>query len=140
MRQPPESPIRTADLRLRGAAGRVRARVCWPPSTGGRQPAPPLLVFLRGVRNTDPTCRDLCVQVGVVVLSANVTAIQDAIVVAEWACGHAGELDADPTRVFLAGTEVVAGVARHTEEHGWPTVTVLTGTDVASALVDELNR
>src|SRR5689334_4617958 len=99
MPEPSTSPIRTADLRLRGVAGRVGARVCWPPVDGGAAAAP-LLVFLRGVGNTDPTCHDLCVRVGVVVLSASVTTARDAVAVAEWACGHAGELAADPARVF----------------------------------------
>jgi hypothetical protein len=138
--QPAAAPIRTADLRLRGGAGRVRARVCWPQAGDGQQPAPPLLVFLRGVGNTDPTCRELCVAVGVVVLAASVTTVRDAVAVAEWACGHATELAADPGRVFLAGTELADAVAEHTGEHGWPAITVLRGADVTSALVDELNR
>jgi hypothetical protein len=140
MQELPAAPIRTADLRLRGVAGRVHARVCWPPGGGGQQPTPPLVVFLRGVGNADLTCRDLCVQVGVVVLSASVTTALDAVTVAEWACGHAGELAADPGRVFLVGTELTDAVALHAEEHGWPTITVLRGPDVTSALVDELNR
>jgi hypothetical protein len=138
--RPAEAPIRTADLRLRGVVGRVRARVCWPQAGGGQQPVPPLLVLLRGVGNIDPTCRELCAAVGVVVLSASVTTATDAVAVAEWARGHAGELAADPGRVFLAGAELADAVARHIGEHGWPAVTVLRDPDVVSALVDELNR
>jgi hypothetical protein len=141
MQEPPAAaPIRTADLRLRGVAGRVRARVCWPRAGGGQRPAPPLLVFLRGAGNTDPACRELSAAVGVVVLAASVARVRDAVAVAEWACGHATELGADPGRVFLAGTELADAVTRHTDEHGWPAITVLRGPDIASALVDELDR
>lgn len=132
---------RVADLQLRGATGRRRARAYWPsPSSTAGDPA--LLVLFGGhesmfdgLDGTDSLGRGLCVLSGVVVLSASPPtglhraspiAVDDATAIVGWAADHATDLGADPHQLVLAGegssAAVVAAVALHARDHGWPHV------------------
>jgi acetyl esterase len=126
---PDRVPVRlVADTRLRGVAGPQPARTYWPSRSG----SPPLLVFLpaAGIEDADRFCRDVCAAAEVVVLSVSYrrplwpAGRSDAIYAAEWAADHAGELGADPDRLYLAGAgrgaELAAAVAAHAREQGWP--------------------
>ncbi len=134
---------RVAEMHLRGVAGPLRARVYWPaPATPGAT-APALLVFFHAggfvpgsVRSADALCRGLCARTGVVVLSASYrptpgnpypAAFHDAATAMEWAADHAGELDADPGRLLVAGEgaggNLAAAVALRARDHRWPALT-----------------
>jgi acetyl esterase/lipase len=128
----PHPPIRrVAELQLRGPAGPLPARVCWPVPSPGAAP-PPLLVFHPG----DPTpadddgalCRGLCAHAGFVVLWTTAPATLDGAAAATaWAADHAAELDADPARLLVGGRGAGAGRAAHVavaaREEGWPVLT-----------------
>lgn len=133
---------RVAGVHLRGRAGPLRARVCWPARVGSGA-SPPLLVLFRAggffpgsVDGTARLCRGLCCRVGVVVLSASYrpaletpypAAFSDATTAMEWAADHAAELDADPGRLLVAGEgaggNLAAALALHARDHRWPTIT-----------------
>src|SRR5262245_37990355 len=107
-----------ADVRLRGPAGPLGARIYWPASRSAG-PVPALLVyfhpsgFLPGsVDTADGLCRALGARTGAVVLSASYrpapphpypAAFNDATVAVEWAAEHAAELDAGRGRLLVAG-------------------------------------
>ena len=128
---PREAQPRVADVRLRGGAGRLSGRAYWPePSRRGDVPA--LLVFLHSAEvEAEPICRDLCGRAGVVVLAVSghpVLALPDAAAALAWTADHAGELDADPARLFVAG-DLAGAVARQAVRDGWPPVRELAGND-----------
>jgi acetyl esterase len=110
-------PIRSAVERdVPGATGPLRARLYSPNDPGGPHP---LLVFFHGggfvtgdLDTHDDACRTLCHDAGVNVLAVDYrlapehpfpAAVEDAFSVFRWAAAHAAELDADPTRVGVAG-------------------------------------
>jgi acetyl esterase len=129
---------RIADLTLRGAEGRMRARVSWPACAGPVSPA--ALVFFPESwfhsGNTDVAellASGLCAVAGLVVVLVHWrrsrgydAAVRDATAAIEWVADHATELDADP-RMLLVGAEgdasaVVVEVARGARERGWPPI------------------
>ncbi|HWL42670.1 MAG TPA: alpha/beta hydrolase [Ilumatobacter sp.] len=79
----------------------------------------PVLVFIHGggwvIGNTDshtPTCRELAVQAGCVVVSLDYrlapehkapAAVDDSIAATKWVIEHAAELNGDPSRVAVGG-------------------------------------
>lgn len=131
---------RVANLRLRGGADRLPARAYWPDHSGR---APPALVVFLHVADAGTTPVVLCERAGVVVLAVRHRpdpdqARQDSITAVRWAADHAEELDADPTRVFVAGTSA-AEVAEQVSTSGWPGVRELPGDD-AEQLVSELAK
>lgn len=106
-------PYPTAELHLRGSAP---IRVTWT----GAAPAP-LVVFLGHEPRIDCPA---------VVLA--VTNFDDASSVIQWCADHGAELGGDPRRIILAGDReaagVVAALARHARDRGWPPIerTVMT--------------
>jgi hypothetical protein len=103
----PGMPHPTADLHLRGAAP---IRVTWT----GPGPAP-LVVYLGHEAPIDSPA---------VVLA--VTEYEDALSALEWCADHGAELGGDPRRLILAGDReaagVVAALARHARDRGWPPI------------------
>jgi hypothetical protein len=132
-----------ADLHLRGG---VRARVTWPPDTPVERP--PLLVFVppRGVPADALLCHELAVHIPAVVLAADSGSFHAAREALEWGADHAAELGADPRRLVLVGEHrgatVVAALARHARDRGWPQIAHAVLIDPASAsnTVDALAR
>jgi acetyl esterase/lipase len=124
---------RSAELRLRGRAGALNARVHWPAPA---EPAPALMVFFPDpARAGDTLARELARLAGVVVICADVrpaafdvavTAFDDAAAVLGWAADHAGELDADPDRLLVAGdgagAALAAAVTLHARDQWWPAI------------------
>jgi hypothetical protein len=112
-----------ADLHLRGG---VRARVTWPPATAAERP--PLLVLVppRGEQAEADLCRELAVRIPAVVLAAGPGTLGAARETLEWGADHAAELGADADRIVLAGDHrgatVVAALARHSRDRGWPAI------------------
>jgi acetyl esterase/lipase len=136
----PEPRPRVANLRLRGTAGRLPATAYWPWHLGRD---PPALVVLLHAADAGTTPASLCERAGVVVLAVRHRpdpdqAMQDSIAAVRWAADHAGELDADPARVLVAGTSA-AEVAEQVRKSGWPHVTELPGDD-PEQLVSELAK
>lgn len=127
---------RTAAIQLRGGDGPAWARLYWPPNTVGSTD-PPLLVFLPGDTGPDEhdaRCRQLCLSRGQVILtprpsSPRQEALAEARAMVEWAADHAGELDADPSNLLIAGTgrgaELAAEVVRLAADEGWPELTLI---------------
>lgn len=104
-----------AELQLRGRAGTLQGRVCWP----GRPPAG-LLVFCA----PDTGWRgELSAATGLVVLSVT-GGLDEAMTAADWAAEHASSLDADPAGLLIggsgAGGPLAAAVAREAAASGWP--------------------
>ncbi|XVQ15201.1 alpha/beta hydrolase [Spirillospora sp. CA-255316] len=135
----PPGQHRFADLRLRGASGRLRARLHWPAPADERS-RPALLVFFHSMGEAqplghaaDPLFRSLCSEAGVLVLApwrqtmVGDLRLHDAIEVMEWAADHAAELGADPARLLVAGAGsgggLAAAVASHAWNQGWPVLT-----------------
>jgi acetyl esterase/lipase len=112
-----------AELHLRGG---VRARVTWPPATAGERPPLVVLVPGRGEQADANLCRELAIRIPAVVLAAapgTFTAAREAL---EWGADHAAELGADAEEIVLAGDHrgatVVAALARHARDRGWPAI------------------
>jgi hypothetical protein len=132
------TPAQHADLRLRGG---VDVQVTWPPATPER---PALLVVLAGERADAPIWQELCVRIPAVLLTVRGMRFGEAREALEWGADHAQELGADPRRLLLAGDHggagLVAALARHARDRGWPAVArhVLIDPELGSARVDEL--
>ena len=87
----------------------------------------PLMVFFHGggwvlgtLDTHDPYCRALAIEAGMVVVSVDYrlapehkfpAAVEDAVAAAEWVLAHAGDLGADPARVFVGGDSAGATLA-----------------------------
>jgi acetyl esterase/lipase len=124
---PVQAVRRVAELQLRGSAGPLPARVCWPAGVPGDGP-PALLVCYPGGPDRaadEALCRGLCAQAGLVALwTTRPMAAPDATAVLEWAADHAADLDADPRRLLVAGRRggggQAAAVALHARDERWP--------------------
>jgi acetyl esterase len=128
---------RIADLTLRGAEGRMRARVTWPACAGPTAPAA-LVFFPQGWFHGGGDVADLvgaglCTTAAIVLILVHWrwstgydAAVRDAASAIEWVADHADELDADPQRLFVGGegdaAAVVADVVRDARQHGWPSI------------------
>lgn len=123
-----------ADLRLRG----VDVEVTWPPAP---RETPGLLVV---VGDAAPVWQRLCRQIPAVLLTVRGTRLADAREALEWAADHADELGADPSRLLLGshhdGVGLVAALARHARDRGWPAIArhVLIDPAIGPAFVDDL--
>lgn len=104
-----------AELQLRGRAGTLQGRVCWP----GRAPAG-LLVFCAADAGWST---GLSAATGLVVLSVT-GGLDEAVTAAEWAAEHAASLDADPAVLLIGGSgpggPLAAAAAREAAGNGWP--------------------
>ncbi len=129
---------RIADLTLRGAEGRMRARVTWPACVGS--PAPAAMVFFPqgwfgggGSEVTDLLGTGLIATAAIVLVivhwrasSGYAAAVRDATSAIEWVADHAADLEADPRRLVVGGegdaAAVVADVVRDARRTGWPPI------------------
>jgi hypothetical protein len=126
-----------AELHLRGG---VRARVTWPPATAADRP--PLLVLVRGEQADAELCRELAVRIPAVVLAAAPGTFGAAREALEWGADHAAELGADADQIVLAGDHrgatVVAALARHARDRGWPAIAHVVLIDPRAVQADAL--
>jgi hypothetical protein len=135
MRSGASSLAQHADLRLRGS---VAVAVTWPPET----PEPPALLVVVG--EPAPIWQTLCRRIPAVLLTVRGARFTDAREALEWGADHADELGADPSRLLLAGDHtgagLVAALARHARDRGWPAVALhlLIDPELGPARVDEL--
>jgi acetyl esterase len=129
---------RIADLTLRGAEGRMRARVSWPACAGPVAPAALVFFPQSWFHSGSPDVADLlvsglCAVAGIVVVfvywrrsRGYDAAVRDATTAIEWVADHAAELDADPRRLFVGAegdaSAVVADVVRGARDRGWPPI------------------
>jgi acetyl esterase len=108
---------------MQGPAGSLPLRIYTPPGDGPF----PLLVFFHGsgfvvcsLDTHDPMCRNLCVGAGCVVVSVDYrlapehrfpAAVDDALAATRWAVANAAALNADPSRVVVAGDSAGGNLA-----------------------------
>ena len=128
-----------AELHLRGG---VRARVTWPPATAADPP--PLLVLVpgRGEQADAELCRELAIRIPAVVLAPAPGTFGAAREALEWGADHAAELGADADQIVLAGDHrgatVVAALARHARDRGWPAIAHVVLIDPRAVQADAL--
>ena len=129
-------PQRVADLRLRSSDGPMRTRVWWPASREAGLPTGLLLFFVDAAVGEQDWLRELATEAQVVIVAAPCAQDSDAIVRArvrdgtaalEWAAEHAGQLEADPGRLFVGGiglgAELADATAAEADACGWPEIT-----------------
>ena len=129
-------PQRVADLRLRSSDGPMRTRVWWPLSRDAGIPAGLLLFFVDAAVGEQDWLRELATEAQVVIVAAPCAEDPDAIVRArlrdgmaalEWAAEHAGQLEADPGRLFVGGIGMGAALANAAAAEAaaceWPAIT-----------------
>jgi acetyl esterase/lipase len=75
----------------------------------------------------DALCRQLCAEVGLMVLSLRTGAYDAATTALEWTADHARQLGADPETLLVggigAGAVVAATLALGARDSGWPALT-----------------
>jgi acetyl esterase len=112
-----------AERHIAGSGGDLRLRIYTPAGTGPF----PLMVFYHGsgfvlcsLDTHDGLCRNLCAGGGCVVVSVDYrlapeakfpAAPDDCLTATRWAAEHAGELNADPTRIVVAGDSAGGNLA-----------------------------
>ena len=120
----PYDDLRTEDVTFRGGGGEIRARIYFPPTTGGTCPT---MVFFHGggwvfgsIEFTDQLARSLCVGTGSVVVSSGYrlapehrfpAAVDDASAAVAWAFDNVSHLGGDIRRVGVAGVSAGANLA-----------------------------
>ncbi len=88
-----------------------------------------------GLEGADALCRDLCSDLGVVVLSVSYRSatpsfdgadVADATAAVRWAADHAPQLGADPGHLLVAGAgiggSIATAVTRRARNDGWPAI------------------
>ena len=119
----PEAVGKVADLQIDGAEGKIPARVYTPKGTGPF----PLIVYFHGggwviatIDTYDASARALANGAEAVLLSVEYrkapenkfpAAHNDAFAAYQWALAHAQELNADPTRIAVAGESAGGNLA-----------------------------
>ena len=115
------TPGHPAKIRFRDGASPPWIRVDWP---GSRATARILVLFADNQADALPT--ELCVDPGLLVITASCVRAAEAIGVAEWSADHAADLGAAPDLLFVAGMGVfgrlAAGVALHARDRRWPVI------------------
>lgn len=131
-------PVETVEDRLVGAPHALPVRIYRPSASASL----PVLVYFHGggwvmggLDSHDATCRQLAVDVGCVVVSADYrlapehpfpAAIDDAMTATSWVAEHASEIGGDRSRIAVAGDSaggnLAAVVAQLTHEDALPLV------------------
>jgi acetyl esterase len=116
--------VRAEDRTIDGPAGRLPIRIYWPP---GHTSASPVVMFFHGggfaigdLDTHDATARQHAVGADAVVVSVEYrlapehpypAAVDDAWAATQWVSAHGAELDADPSRLAVAGDSAGANLA-----------------------------
>lgn len=112
-----------ADRTVPGPAGEIPVRLYTPEGQGPH----PLIVYFHGggwvigdLDTHDAVCRDLCTGAAAVVLAVDYrlapehrfpAAVEDCVAATRWARDHAAEIDADATRMAVAGDSAGGNLA-----------------------------
>ena len=117
---------RIAELQLRGGAGTLQGRVCWPTSSVA---GPALLLVFLTTADNGTWCQELSAYAGLVVLSVTCgrprpADLHDAVAAAGWAAENSARLDADAGHLLVGGAgpggTLAAAVTWHARADGWP--------------------
>jgi acetyl esterase/lipase len=131
--------LRVQDRTIDGPAGPVNIRIYWPPTDHA---TPPVLVFFHGggfvagdLDTHDGTCRQHAVGADVVVVSVDYrlapehpypAAVDDAWAATQWVAVHGSEIDADTSRLAVAGDSaggtISAVIAQRARDNGGPPI------------------
>ena len=126
-RGPVHPDVRVEDRTIDGPAGPVPVRLYRPPSAASASAPPPIVLFFHGggwvvgdLDTYDNTAREHAVGTGALVVSVDYrlapehpfpAAVDDVWAVTRWVAEHGGELDADPTRLAVAGDSAGGNLA-----------------------------
>src|SRR6201999_313318 len=121
-RRPLHPELRVEDRDIDGPAGSIAVRIYWPPTdseSDAISPQPPVVVFFHGggfvmgdLDTHDGSCRQHAVGADAVVVSVEYrlppdhpspAAIDDAWAAVQWVAAHGSEIDADASRLAVAG-------------------------------------
>ncbi|MCV7226897.1 alpha/beta hydrolase [Mycolicibacterium komossense] len=131
--------VRTEDRTIDGPAGSIPIRIYWPPD---HTSASPVVLFFHGggfaigdLDTHDGTARQHAVGADAVVVSVDYrlapenpypAAVDDAWAATRWVAEHGAELDADPSRLAVAGDSAGANlsavIAQLARDNGEPTL------------------
>ena len=131
--------LRVENRSIDGPAGPLNIRIYWPPTD---HVAPPVILFFHGggfivgdLDTHDGTCRQHAVGADAVVVSVDYrlapehpypAAIDDAWAATQWVAEHGDELDADASRLAVAGDSaggtISAVTAQRSRDNGGPPI------------------
>jgi acetyl esterase len=133
--------LRVENRSIDGPAGPINIRIYWPPTDHTHQ-APPVVLFCHGggfvvgdLDTHDCTCRQHAVGAGAVVVSVEYrlapehpypAAVDDAWAATQWVAEHGDEIDADASRLAVAGDSaggtISAAIAQRARDAGGPPI------------------
>jgi acetyl esterase/lipase len=134
--------LRVENRSIDGPAGPINIRIYWPPTDHTHQLAPPVVLFCHGggfvvgdLDTHDGTCRQHAVGAGAVVVSVEYrlapehpypAAVDDAWAATQWVAEHGDEIDADASRLAVAGDSaggtISAAIAQRARDAGGPPI------------------
>jgi acetyl esterase/lipase len=134
--------LRVENRGIDGPAGPINIRIYWPPSDHADAQAPPVIVFFHGggfiagdLDTHDGTCRHHAVGADAVVVSIDYrlapehpypAAIDDAWAATQWVASHGDDLDADASRLAVAGDSaggtISAVITQRARDTGGPPI------------------
>lgn len=126
-RRPVHPDLRVEDRSIDGPAGGIGIRIYWPPSDSAQVGPPPVVLYFHGggfvmgdLDTHDGTCRHHAVGAGAVIVSVDYrlapehpypAAIEDAWAAMLWAAERAADIEADSTRLAVAGDSAGGTIA-----------------------------
>jgi acetyl esterase len=130
--------LRVEDRSIDGPASPINIRIYWPPT----DQTPPVVLFLHGggfvvgdLDTHDGTCRQHAVGAGAVVVSVEYrlapehpypAAVDDAWAATQWVAEHGDEIEADASRLAVAGDSaggtIAAVIAQRARDNGGPPI------------------
>jgi acetyl esterase/lipase len=134
--------LRVQDHTIDGPAGRIKTRIYWPPTNSYDGTLPPAVLYFHGggfavgdLETHDGTCRQHAVGASAVVVSVDYrlapehpypAAIEDAWIATQWAAEHGAAMDADTTRLAVAGDSaggtISAAIAQRARDSDGPPI------------------
>jgi acetyl esterase/lipase len=134
--------LRVQDQTIDGPAGRINTRIYWPPSDSYDGAMPPAVLYFHGggfavgdLDTHDGTCRQHAVGASAAVVSVDYrlapehpypAAIEDAWIATQWVAEHGAAMDADTTRLAVAGDSaggtISAVIAQRARDSGGPPI------------------
>lgn len=126
-RRPVHPDLRVEDRSIDGPAGGIGIRIYWPPPDSVQGSAPPVVLYFHGggfvmgdLDTHDGTCRHHAVGAGAVIVSVDYrlapehpypAAVEDAWAATLWAAERAADIEADSTRLAVAGDSAGGTIA-----------------------------